>query len=54
MKDFSEEYLDAKMAINNFYKHTLTGNWAEAERSAKAAEAICQTLQVLVKQYANK
>lgn len=54
MKDFSQEYLDAKLAINLFYKHTLTGNWAEAEKAAKAAEVMCQTLQLLVKPYANK
>lgn len=54
MTDFSQEYLDAKLAINLFYKHALTGNWVEAERAAKAAEAMCQTLQVLVRQYANK
>jgi hypothetical protein len=54
MTDFSQEYLDAKLAINLFYKHALTGNWVEAERAAKAAEAMCQTLQILVKQYANK
>lgn len=54
MKDYSEEYLDAKLAINNFYKHTLTGNWVEAEKAIKQAERICQDLQITIKQYANK
>lgn len=53
--DYSQEYLDAKLAIGLFYKHTLTGNWAEAEKAAKTAEEMCRTLQVIVKEnYANK
>jgi hypothetical protein len=51
MTDFSQEYLDAKLALNLFYKHTLTGNWKEAEKAAKVAEDMCRSLQFLVKQH---
>ena len=54
MIDFSEAYLDAKLALNLFYKHTLTGNWKEAEKAAKTTEEMARTLQVLAKENYDK
>ena len=54
MIDFSEVYLDAKLALNLFYKHTLTGNWKEAEKAAKTTEEMSRTLQVLAKENYDK
>ena len=54
MIDFSEAYLDAKLALNLFYKHTLTGNWKEAEKAAKTTEEMARTLKVLAKENYDK
>lgn len=51
MIDFAQEYLDAKLALNLFYKHTLTGNWKEAEKAARTAEEMARTLQVIVREH---
>ena len=54
MIDFSEAYLDAKLSLNLFYKHTLTGNWKEAEKAARTTEEMARTVQVLAKENYDK
>lgn len=46
--DYSELYLDAKLAINNTYKLCLTGHWDDAIKAAGAASDICKQLQELL------
>lgn len=46
--DYSELYLDAKLAINNTYKLCLTGHWEDAVKAADAASQICKQLQELL------
>ena len=47
--DYSELYLDAKLAVNNTYKLCLTGHWEDAIKAAVAASDICKQLQDLLK-----
>ena len=46
--DYSELYLDAKLAVNNTYKLCLTQHWEDAARAANAASQICKQLEELL------
>jgi len=46
--DYSELYLDAKLAVNNTYKLCLTQHWEDAAKAADAASQICKQLQELI------
>lgn len=46
--DYSELYLDAKLAVNNAYKLCLTNDWGDAAKAAEAASQICKQLQELL------
>jgi len=46
--DYSELYLDAKLAVNNTYKLCLTQHWEDAIKAAEAASQICQQLKELI------
>lgn len=47
-EDYSELYLDAKLAINNVYKLCLTGHWEDAIKAAGAASDICMQMRDLI------
>jgi hypothetical protein len=47
--DYSELYLDAKLAVNNVYRLCLTGHWNDAVKAADAASDICKQLGELIK-----
>ena len=46
--DYSELYLDAKLAVNNTYKLCLTEHWEDAARAANAASQICKQLEEII------
>jgi hypothetical protein len=47
-EDYSELYLDAKLAINNVYKLCLTGHFEDAIKAAEAASSIAIQLRDLI------
>jgi len=38
--DYSEHYLDIKLAVNNFYKFCLMEDWQQAEKCLDGAEQL--------------
>ncbi len=40
--DYSEHYLDIKLAVNNFYKFCLMGDWQQASKCLDAAQEMCK------------
>ena len=46
--DYSELYLDAKLAVNNTYKLCLTGHFEDAVKAAGAASDLCMQMRDLI------
>lgn len=46
--DYSELYLDAKLAVNNVYKLCLTGHFEDAIKAAGAASDLCMQMRELI------
>ena len=52
-KDYSELYLDTKLAIKNCHLLCLKSDWEGASKAAESASIYAKQLQETIKQYDN-